>query len=605
MFKHKCFRREQQIIQIVMKTYFKNFLHVFILALIFSFVGCQDEFEELPQGDENQTIVANSTTALLMEKTASKDGSYDNIVDGASCLAIEFPYSVRANGIEVTIESKEGLHVIEEIFEEIEEDVDIVEIIFPIVITKADFTEIEINNAEELRELAKECIEGGKDDDIECIDFVYPITLYTFDLNEIETGTVTVESDKDLRIFFSGLKESDLISIDFPIALELYDGTKIEVRSNAELANAIETTKAACDEDDDDDYNDDDFTQERLEKLLVECPWLIKEVVRDEMNQTDQYFEYVMNFDEDGSVTVRDRTGNNLMGEWSTRLSDHGVVLILEFDVLVDFSLEWLVYELEPGKIKLFAEGGNKIIMRNACDILDRNPDTLREILSECSWIIKRVKNNGEHLNRLLGYAFEFKQGGVVELSNGENVIEGSWSIELNNAGRAVLAITMGDEPGVSFEWLLSDLKDRFLKFNVEGTYYELVLVRNCEIDYIGDEDVNYLRDIFGDTAWAISYFAENEDETTSGYDGYSLVLNANGVLEIRDANAMTISSGRWFVFRNADNKLELILAFEQGSNFYPLANDYIILEVDQMRIDLKHLNDGGGYDRLTLELII
>ena len=588
-----------------MKNYFKNFLHAFAFILFFTLTGCQDEFEELPQADENQTIVANSTTALLMEKTVSRDGSYDNIVDGASCLAIEFPYSVRANGIEITVDSKEGLQIIEEVFEELEDDNDILEIIFPIVITLADFTEIEINNSEELIALAKECIEGGEDDDIECIDFVYPVTLYTFDLNEVETGSVTVNSDKDLRLFFANLQESDLISIDFPITLELYDGSKLEVTSNAELANAIETTKAACDEDDDNDYNDDDFTKERLDELLVKCPWLIKEIIRDEINQTDQYFEYIMNFNENGSVTVKDRTGNNLMGEWATRMTDHGVLISLEFDVLVDFNLEWLVYELEQGKIKLFAEGGNKIIMVSACELFEADPDTLREILGECEWIIKRIKNNGDHLNRLLGYSFEFNEGGVVLLSNENNVIEGTWAVELNNAGRAVLAITMGDEPGVSFEWLLSDLKDRLLKFNVEGTFYELVLIRNCEQDYNNDEDVTYIRDIFGDTEWAISYFAENEDETTSGYSDYSLVMNTNGLLEVRDMNSMVISSGRWFVFRNANNKLELIIAFEQGSNFYPLANDYSILEIDEMRVDLKHENDGGGYDQLVLERII
>ncbi|MGB5170091.1 MAG: hypothetical protein WBN69_01530 [Eudoraea sp.] len=588
-----------------MKNYFKNFLQAFILIMALSFTACQDEFEELPQADEAQTIVANSSTAKLIEKTASRDGSFDNIVDGASCLAIEFPYSVRANGVEITVETEEGLDLIEEIFEELESDDDILEIIFPIVITLADFTEIEIKDAEALKDLAKECIEGGDDDDIECIDFVYPITLYTFDINEVETGSVTVESDKDLRLFFANLDENDLISIDFPVTLELYDGSKMEVNSNAELANAIETTKEACDEDDDDDYNDDDFTQERLEDLLVECPWLIKEVIRDEVNQSDQYFEYVMNFKEDGSVTVKDRIGNDLVGEWSTRATDHGVLINLEFDVLVDFNLEWLVYELEEGKIKLFAEGGNKIIMISACDLFEADPDTLRSILSECNWIVKRVKNNGDHLNRLLGYSFEFNEGGVVLLSNEENVIEGTWAVELNNAGRAVLAITMGDEPGVSFEWLLSDLKDRYLKFNVEGTFYELVLVRNCEGDYDDDQDISFIRDIFGDTEWAISYFAENEDETTSAYDDVTLFMNSNGTIEVRDMNAAVISSGRWFLFRNAYNKLELIIAFEEGSNFYPLANDYTILEVDQMVIELKHENDGGGYDYLTLEQIM
>ncbi len=144
--------------------------------------------------------------------------------------------------------------------------------------------------------MAEQCTEDGQDDDIECIDFVYPIKLFTFDANLQKTGNVIVESDKDLRRFFAGLDGTDLVSIEFPIALELYDGSEIRVSSNAELADAIERAKNECDEDDDNDYNDDDFTKERLDNLLVECPWLITAVDRDNMSQIDQYREWLMNF---------------------------------------------------------------------------------------------------------------------------------------------------------------------------------------------------------------------------------------------------------------------------------------------------------------------
>ncbi len=468
-----------------MKKFFKYSLQTLLLVLAFSFNACQEAFEELPQPDEQQTIIASSSTAKLIEDTAANDGSFDNIVDGASCFALEFPYTVRANGVTITIESKEGLYLIEEVFDQLDGDENILEIIFPIVITRADFTTMEIEGIDHLRDLAKECIEGGQDDDIECIDFVYPITIYTFDLNEVETGSVTVGSDKDLRTFFAGLDDNDLIGIDFPIAMELYDGTKVEVGSNAELANALEMAKIACDEDDDTDYNDDDFTQERLENLLVECPWLIHEVVRDEVNQSDQYFEYVMNFTEDGAVTVKDRMGNSLMGTWSTRVTDNGVLIKLAFDVLVDFNLEWFVYELGEGKIKLYAEGGNKIIMNIACDLFNTDPNTLREILKECSWVIKKVKNQGEEIDRLLGYEFNFLPEGLpvgtVTLGEGENISQGTWEITMNEQGRLVMAITMGSEPGVSFEWPLSDLRNDRLKFEVEDIGYELVLQRVCD----------------------------------------------------------------------------------------------------------------------------
>ncbi len=430
-----------------MKNVFKYpvFLLLFMATLMVT--SCQEEFEELPQPDEQQTIMASSSTAKLIERTSSNDGSFDNIVDGASCIALDFPYTVEVNGIQITIDSREDLQLIEEIFDALDDDINLLDILFPITITLSDFTKIEINNNEELRALAEECMEGGDDDDIECIDFVYPITLYTFDINEQQTGSVTVKSDEELRLFFKGLDENDLISIDFPVTLKLYDGTTVTVYSNAELATAIENAKDACDEDDDDDYNDDDFTLERFNNLITECPWLVREVERDAVNQTDQYFEYLMDFTEDGGVTVKDRLGNVLNGFWNSRLTDRGILLNLEFDVLVDFNLEWFVYEIEEGKIKLYAEGGNKIILRNACDVYNEDPNTLREILRECAWVIKKVKNNGDEIDRLLGYEFTFMAEGVVTLSNGVNTSTGSWVITTNAQGRLVMGLTFGENP--------------------------------------------------------------------------------------------------------------------------------------------------------------
>jgi hypothetical protein len=586
-----------------MKKFFKYSLQTLLLVAAFSFNACQEAFEELPQPDEQQTINASSSTAKLIENTASKDGSFDNIVDGASCFAIEFPYTVKANGIEITIESKEGLHLIEEIFDELEDDEDFLEIIFPIVITLADFTVIEIAGIDDLRELAQQCVEGGEDDDIECIDFVYPITIYTFDINEVETGSVTVESDKDLRIFFEGLDENDLIGIDFPVAMELYDGTKIEVRSNAELANAIEMAKNACDEDDDNDYNDDDFTQERLESLLVECPWLINEVIRDEINQSDQYFEYVMNFSEDGAVTVKDRMGNNLMGAWSTRLTDHGVLINLEFDVLVDFNLEWFVYEIGEGKIKLYAEGGNRIIMHSVCDLFNTDPNTLREILKECSWVIKKVKNQGVEIDRLLGYEFNFLPEGVVTLGNGENTSEGTWEITMNEQGRLVMSITMGSEPEVNFEWPLSDLRNDRLKFKVEEIDYELVLQRVCD-DNANDGDVAEIRTIMMEGDWVVAEYVDGEIDETDNYIGYNFNFMANHLINTTVSEMGVSYPGLWRVLRNSDSKLKVYLNFGEVDILDELTEDWELDSITNDKIILKDVSDDDGTLKVVSTLI-
>ncbi len=571
-----------------MKKLINNLLYAGLFIAALSLNSCQEEFEEVAGGNDQETITADSSTAALIQKTASNDGSFDNIVDGASCFAVKFPYTVEVNGIQVTIDSREDLHTIEDIFDEVDVDDDILEFIFPITITFADFSELVIENAEHLRELAAECIEGGDDDDIECIDFVYPITLFTFDINNQQTGEVVIESDEQLRKFFDGLDNDDLVSIQFPLTLKKFDGTEIVVDSNGELANALETAKDECDEDDDDDFNDDDFDEERFDFCLTQCPWLVHEVVRDEVNQTDQYFEYVMNFTEDGSVTVKDRESNVLNGTWSSSFTDRGPLLTLEFDVLVDFNLEWLVYEIGDHTIKLYAEGGNKIILKQLCDDNEGvSPDTLREILKECEWIIKKVKNQGEEIERLLGFEFKFMAEGVVTLSDGITTYEGTWEVGLNNDEIPSLLITIGDEPGVSFDWPLRDLDDHRLKFEVDDIDYELILLRVCD-DSAGDGDVSEIRNVMMGGLWNVALYTENDMDLTADFNDMDFNFSTMHQVEV-SVNDDPIAAGLWRILRDSDEGLKFYLNFGDEATLGQLTDDWYINSVEANRIELVH----------------
>lgn len=586
-----------------MKKYFNQFMYSGLLILAMMFTSCQEEFEPLNNGDEQEALKASSTTAQLMKRTSDNDGSFDNIVDGASCFAVNFPYTVEIKGIQITIDSLEDLHIIERIFDEFDDDLDVLEIIFPVTITLADFTEIVINGTEDLRRLAEECREGGDDDDIECIDFVYPISLFTFNPNFEETGSVTINSDRELRRFFAGLDDDDLISVDFPVTLELYDGSKITVTTNAELANAIESAKEACDEDDDNDYNDDDFTKERLDAYLVECPWYVKEITRNDMDQIAQYQDYVFNFKEDGTVSVKDRLGNVLNGEWETEIDDHGALLEMDFDVLVDFNLAWRVYEIDDHKIKLFNGEANRIIMKQICDDDngdDTDPNTLREILKECEWVIKKVKNQGEEIDRLLGFEFKFMADGVITLSNGITTSEGTWEIKFNMESKLVMSITMGDEPGVSFEWPLRDLKNDRLKFEVEEIDYELILQRVCD-DNAGDGDVAEIRNFMMGGEWIVALYTDNEVNETTTFNGYSLNFMADHQISLLEGTE-AFGNGLWRVIRNSDQQLKVYLNFGVNMPFDELTDDWELVSATADRIELKDVSDDGSKDVVVFE---
>ncbi|MEM9363936.1 MAG: hypothetical protein AAGA43_14950 [Bacteroidota bacterium] len=593
-----------------MKNLFNKLVLTNLLFMALLFTACQEEFEEVG-GDTQETISANSNTAILIENTTSNDGSFDNIVDGASCLAIKFPYTVEVNGIQITIDSREDLHTIEEIFDELDTDNDILDIIFPITITFGDFSELVIENFEQLRELAAQCTEGGGDDDIECIDFVYPITLFTFDIDEQQTGEVTVSSDMELRRFFAGLEDNELVSIQFPLTLKKFDGSEIVVNTNAELAAALERAKDECDEDDDDDFNDDDFTKERLDHLLVECPWEIREVIRMSMDQTGQYLENTLNFSEDGSVVYQNAAGSMITGEWSTRVTDNGIALNLEFGTLVDFTLEWLVYEIGDHKIKLYSDEGNKIVLRQDCpDNGNGNGiisvETLTNALLECDWIIKKVTNQGEEIERLLGYEFIFTQDGTLTVGNGITTFDGTWEIISNNDNVRTLKINIGDEPAVSFEWPLTEIDGPSiagatrLVFFDESADYKMVLEKVCD-DNAGDSDVAEIRNIMFGGDWNVTLYDDEGMDGTANYSGLDFNFSMMNQLEV-SINDNPQISGLWRVIRDTSDNLVLFINFDDNGIYGELTEAWFVTNVDANRIELVYEDENVNFKTLVFE---
>lgn len=470
-----------------MKNVVTHVMYAVLLAGALFLNACQDEFEELPGPDAQETLLANSATAQLIKRASSNDGSFDDIVDESRCFAINFPYTVKIGGVELLIDSREDLKQIKEVVTELPSA--LLEIIFPVTITFGDFTELTISSKEDFRKLVEDCKkEDDKDDDhIRCVDFVYPITLFTFDIQRQQTGNVSVNSDKEMRRFFAGLDDGDLVSIDFPISLKLYDGSKITVNSNAELANIIENTKNNCDDDSDDDG------------------------------------------DEDSGVTL----------------------------------------------------------------------ERLRNVLAECSWIIKKVKNQGEELDRLLGFEFNFLADGVITLSDGESTLQGSWEIAANEQGRLVMAITMGDEPGVSFEWPLADLKDNRLKFEVSDIGYELILERVCN-NNAGDGDVLEIRNIMMGGNWVVAQYKDDGVDETANYNGFDFSFTTDHRIVV-STNADPVQRGLWRVIRDSDGKLKAFLNLGDEDPFGEFTDDWDIVSVTSTRIELKDISGGDG----TIDILV
>jgi len=318
---------------------------IFILSILISSCAKEEEIN-IPATDE-PALKANSTLANLIQKTSLNDGSIDNIIDNASCFNITLPITVIVNGIEILIETEEDYEVIESIFDDDENDEDTIEINFPVTIILSDYTEVIINNQDELENYIDDDCNDGIDDDIECLDFQYPITITTFNIVTEQFIDIVIINDEEMHDFIEDLDDDVTATIDFPITIILFDGTEVIINNLEQLENEIENTKDDCDEDDDNDFDDDDNTdvsEQEFSDLLVSCPWKVDEL---EINEQDleNFKNYVFTFNSNGTV-VAELNSNNSSGTWSVS-TDSGLRLNLTMNSLTEFNNNWRLHKIE------------------------------------------------------------------------------------------------------------------------------------------------------------------------------------------------------------------------------------------------------------------
>ena len=251
-----------------MKTFIKKIMS-FLLLMVLAFTSCRSEEIEIIRTPTDEVLLANSTTASLMQKTSKNDGSKDNIIDYANCFNIKLPVTVNVNGEQIIIKTEEDYKIIEYIFDDSDDDIDTITITFPVKIILTDFSEVNINNYAELANYAMNCNgENEADDDIECLNFNYPIGAFLYNTNDEIIETIAINSDKAMFNFIKSLNSFDYVTLDFPLTVSLLDDTDISINNLEELEYNINFYKDYCDEDDDYDYNDDDCDNCNTNELI-------------------------------------------------------------------------------------------------------------------------------------------------------------------------------------------------------------------------------------------------------------------------------------------------------------------------------------------------
>ncbi len=321
-----------------------------IALICCAFLSCRTEDDLSIDPPAGSNIEADSQIASLMRNISLNDGSYDDILDSANCLEILLPVRVDLDGDTYIINEQGDYATIESVMEESNLDEDDALIAFPITVILPDFSTIEVNSDEALKDLADNCLGASEeDDDIECIDFDYPITASAFDLTNELIITITINSDVELYAFVENLSDFSAVTLNFPITVVVDDIVFQDVNNISELSESIIASNESCDEEDDSDAAEtcDDCTESELVSLLTGCEsWEVFKLRVDGDNAEDDYEDFEWSFFNNGTILI-DTDNGEVSGTYTVTDNGSAVFFSLFIAEYPIFNKEWILYKLK------------------------------------------------------------------------------------------------------------------------------------------------------------------------------------------------------------------------------------------------------------------
>jgi len=586
-----------------MKYFLKNIGLLLIVSVVL--FSCRTEDMEIIEPSQEEVFGVNSTIANLLQRTATNDGSYDNILDGASCFNIKLPVTVIANGIEVIIENEDDIDIIEDIFDEFPDDTDTLKIIFPITIIMDDYSEVVINNQGELNAAAFNCPNSNSgDDDIECIDIQYPITASIFNENNELIDTVIINSDEELFDFIGDIDEGDIITFDFPFNVILWDGTVIQIDNFAELESVILSAIDACDEDDDNDPNDDDCddcTTQQLEDILTGCDdWAVDRLERNNNDLEGLYVGYLFNFDVAGTLTV-DYSGNTSTGTWESTGEGNNIIVTVNIPDLPDFNDAWNLHEIEQ------QAGENKVDLRLGNDRLRFESDCISggggvddtelvAALTNGDWYVTYFFDDVDETVDFADYVFNYASNNTATATNSGGTTNGTWSTSSGDETELELNLNFGaDFPldELAEDWDVLEVTNEVIRLKDisggDGSTDFLTFER--EPFGGGGGGSTDLESILSDGTWVVFSYIDSGDDETGDYAGYNINFDLAGGTVVA-TNGSNTNNGIWQVL-SAGNKL--LLDFGTDFPFDEFNDDWDVLMTSATRVELQDVSGGGG----------
>ncbi|MEL6811710.1 MAG: hypothetical protein AAFP76_10275 [Bacteroidota bacterium] len=593
-----------------MKAFIKSFALLFLVSI--ALYSCRSEDMEIINTPTDEVFGVDSEVVDLLRRTSSNDGSYDNIIDGASCFDIKLPFTVIANGIEVEITDEDDIDIVEDIFDEFSDDTDTLEIVFPITIILDDYTEVVINSQAELNAAALQCPDPSEgDDDIECIDIQYPITAQIFNQNNELLDTVIINNDEELFDFLDDIDEDTIVTFDFPITVVLWDGTTVEIQNFTELVAVILGAIDQCDEDDDNDPNDDDCnecTTQQLTDVLTGCDdWMVDKLERNDNDLEDIYVGYLFSFDESGGITV-DYAGSTSTGTWSASGSGNDITVTITIPDLPDFNDDWNLHEIEQ------QAGESKVDLRIGDDRLRFESDCISggggvddtelvAALTNGDWYITYYFDDTDETADFADYVFNYATDGTATATDSNGTTNGTWSTSSGDETDLELNLNFGVVPPLdelAEDWDVLEVTNDIIRLKDEsgdGTDDFLTFERTPFTG--GGGGGSDLEGFLDDGNWFVASYLDDGFDETGDYAGYTMDFNATDGT-VTATNGGNTNNGTWQVLSAGST---LLLDFGTDFPFDEFNDDWDVLSASETQVVLQDVSGGGGgTDTLTLQ---
>lgn len=582
-----------------------------VIGITITMTSCRTEDDLAIDPPAEETIEANSTVANLMSNVSLNDGSFDNIIDGASCLSVQLPVTVTVNGIEVTVNDDDGYEDIEDIIDLFDDDVDSVIIAYPITVVLSDFSTIIVNSDAELEALVVNCAgDNEDDDDIECIDFQYPITASIFDENNDLINSITINNDNDMYDFIDDLDEFAAVTINFPLTVIFADGSTQIINSIQELEIAIEAADDTCDEDDDNDFDDDDCdncSTNDLETIFTDCSeWTVDKLERNDNDLEDTYVGYVFEFNSDGTIIVTQGSNTN-NGTWGASGSGNNITVTINITGLSDFNDSWNLHEIqqETGEVKVDLRlGDDRLRFESDCQSSNSIDDTaLVNALTDGDWYVTYYFDDTDETADFADFTFNFASDNTATATDMNGTTNGNWSTAPGDNTELGLNLNFGtsiplDE--LADDWDVLEVTNDIIRLKDisggDGSEDFLTFERTPFDGGNGNED---LEAILSDGIWIVASYTEDADDQTSDYAGYELNFNIDG--SVAASNGSNINNGMWSVISSGN---QMTLDFGTDIPFSELNDDdWDVISVSNTQVIIQDVSGGdGGIDTLTLQ---